>query len=122
MNSLPFDWQARRFVELHVSFFILEGLRLPVLSDADYDAIATAAARLSAVDKRFADFAAATGVECGPFSDAERRRLRIDIDARVSRAWKLTQEDLHVIFDDFTLDAVTPAYRSALMERLGELG
>ena len=26
MNSLPFDWQARRFVETNLNFFILEGL------------------------------------------------------------------------------------------------
>ena len=121
MNSLPFDWQARRFVELHVSFFILEGLRLPALSDLDYEAIAKAAARLSSVDERFADFAAATGVECDPLPEAEHRRLRVDIDARVARAWGLTLDDFHVIFEDFTLDAVTPAYRAALVERLAEL-
>src|SRR5205807_7663413 len=32
MNSLAFDWQARRFVETSLNFFILEGLRLPELS------------------------------------------------------------------------------------------
>ena len=115
MNSLPFDWQARRFVELHVSFFILEGLHVPALSDADYDAIAEAAARLSAVDDRFADFAAATGVECGPLAPAERQRLRVEIDARVARAWNLTADDMEVIFRDFTEDAVTPAYRAVVV-------
>lgn len=70
LNSLVFDWQARRFVETHVSYFILEGLRLPVLDDATYDAIAAAAARLSCPDERFADFASATGVEVGPLSSS----------------------------------------------------
>ena len=121
MNSLPFDWQARRFVELHVSFFILEGLRVPALSDTDYDAIAEAAARLSAVDDRFADFAAAVGVSCGPMDPAERQRLRVEIDARVARAWNLTVGDMEVIFRDFTEDAVTPAYRAAVVGRMGEL-
>ena len=78
--------------------------------------------RLSAVDERFADFAAANGVECGPLPEAERQRLRVDINARVARAWGLPLDDLRVIFEDFTLDAVTPAYRSALVERLEELG
>ncbi len=122
MNSLPFDWQARRFVEIHVSFFILEGLRVPTLSEVDYNAIAEAAACLSAVDDRFADFAAAVGVECGPLDSAERQRLRVEIDARVARAWNLTVGDMEVIFRDFTEDAVTPAYRAAVVERLGELG
>ncbi len=122
MNSLPFDWQARRFVEINVNFFILEGLRLPQLSGDDYRAIARAAARLSAVDERFAEFAKAVDVEHGPLDPAERQRLRIEIDVRVARAWALTVADLRVIFDDFTESAVTPAYRAALVERLTEFG
>ena len=121
MNSLPFDWQARRFVEIHVSFFILEGLRVPALSADDFNAISHAAARLSAVDDRFADFASATGVEYGPVSPTERTRLRVEIDARVARAWNLTTADLGVIYRDFTEDAVTPAYRAALVDRLEQL-
>ena len=121
MNSLPFDWQARRFIEIHANFFLLEGLYLPDLSDAEFEAISHAAARLSAVDDRFAEFAAATGVEYGPLTPTERTRLRVEIDARVARAWNLTTTDLQVIFRDFTEDAVTPAYRAALVERLEAL-
>lgn len=46
----------------------------------------------------------------------------MDIDARVARLWNLTVGDMEVIFRDFTKDAVTPAYRAAVVERLGELG
>ena len=45
MNSLPFDWQARRYVEINLNFFILEALTVPDLSDGDYAEIARAAAR-----------------------------------------------------------------------------
>lgn len=45
----------------------------------------------------------------------------MEIDARVARAWNLTAGDMEVIFRDFTEDAVTPAYRAALVGRLGEL-
>ena len=121
MNSLPFDWQARRFIEIHANFFLLEGLHLPDLGETDFRAISQAAARLSAVDDRFADFAAATGVDYGPLDPTDRSELRVDIDARVARAWKLTTADLDVIFRDFTEDAVTPAYRAALVERFREL-
>ena len=121
MNSLPFDWQARRFVEIHVNFFLLEGLHLPSLTDEDYTEIARAAARLSAVDARFADFARETEVACGPLSDAERTSLRVEIDARVARAWGLVQDDLQVIYDDFTFNALPPFYRSHLSRRLEEL-
>ena len=121
MNSLPFDWQARRFIEIHANFFLLEGLYLPHLENDDFRAISQAAARLSAVDDRFADFAAATGVTYGPLDTADRERLRVDIDARVARAWNLTTDDVDVMFGDFTEAAVTPAYRSALVDRLEQL-
>ena len=121
MNSLPFDWQARRFIELNVNFFLLEGFYVPSLTDDDYAKIARAAARLSAVDDRFADFARETGVECGPLFDPDRADLRLEIDARVARAWDLTPDDLQVIYQDFTPNALPPAYRSRLSERLTEL-
>ncbi len=47
MNSLVFDWQSRRFVETHLNFFVLEGLRLPDLDDDTFAALAATAARLS---------------------------------------------------------------------------
>ena len=96
-------------------------LYLPDLDDADFRAISQAAARLSAVDDRFADFAEATGVDYGPLDPADRSELRVDIDARVARAWNLTTGDLKVIFRDFTEDAVTPVYRAALVERFRDL-
>ena len=121
MNSLPFDWQARRFVEINLNYFILEGLRVPTLNDDTYDAIATAAARLSCPDERFADFAAATGVEVGPLEPDERDRLRAEIDARVARAWGLDAADLETIFADFTLAAVPEEYRERVRRRFAEL-
>ena len=121
MNSLPFDWQARRFVEIHANFFMLEAFTVPDLHDGAFTAVARASARLSAVNDRFADFAAAAGVEFGPLSESERQHLRVEIDARVAHAWQLTEDDLAVMFDDFTSDAVPQAHRDALQERLAEL-
>ena len=122
LNSAPFDWQARRFVELNLNFFVLEGLVVPDLDDNDFEAISEAAARLSAVDDRFADFARATGVECGPLEEDERRRLRAEIDARVARAWELDEDDLDLMFTDFTEAAVPREYRDLARARLRELG
>jgi hypothetical protein len=121
MNSLPFDWQARRFVEINLNFFILEGLVVPHLDDGDLAAVAASAARLSCADERFAELAGAVGVEVGPLPGDERERLRVEIDARVARAWSLTAEDLDVLLADFTLDAVPPGYRRRLAARLAEL-
>ncbi|MGH9130900.1 MAG: hypothetical protein ACRDWV_04355, partial [Acidimicrobiales bacterium] len=107
--------------ELHANFFILEGLVVPDLSDEDYQAVARAAARLSCVDERFADFARSTGVDCGPLAEDQSEELRVEIDARVARAWELDPADLEVMFADFTLDAVPLAYRRALGEGLEAL-
>lgn len=122
MNSLPFDWQARRFVESHVSFFLLEGLRLPSLPDGDLEEVALAAARLSCPDERFADFAAALGIAARPLPGEERERLRVEIDARCCRAWGLDGGDLDVVLADFSPAAVPAGYRRRLASRLAELG
>lgn len=122
MNSLPFDWQARRYVEINLNFFILEALKIPDLDEENYTHIARAAARLSAVDNRFAAFAAAVGVEPGRLPRAERQSLRVEIDARVARAWQLTDADLETMFMDFTYDAVPSGYRAQVIDRLRELG
>jgi Eco57I restriction-modification methylase len=121
MNSLPLDWQARRFVENHVNFFILEGLLVPALDDRTHDQIGRAAARLSCPDERFADFAAATGVEVGPLTPEERNELRAEIDALVARAYGLDEADLETIFADFTRDAVPETYRDRVRNRFREL-
>jgi len=121
MNSLPFDWQARRFVETNVNFFILEGLRLPELSDETYDRLAELAGRLSCVDDRYADFAASLGVEHGPLAPEERERMRVEIDALAATAWRLTADELELVLSDFTLDAVPEAYRERLRAHHAEL-
>ena len=107
MNSLVFDWQARRFVETSLNFFILEGLRLPELSPSTFDQIAHAAARLSCTDERFIDFAGAAGVECGPIDSDARTGLRVEIDACVAHSWGLTVDELDLVFEDFTAAAVS---------------
>ena len=60
---------------------MLEGMTVPDLDDETFAALWSAAARLSCPDERFADFAAATGVDVGPLDDEERTRLRAEIDA-----------------------------------------
>jgi hypothetical protein len=121
MNSLVFDWQARRFVEANVNFFILEGLRLPPLDDDAYKALAHAGGRLSCPDERFAKFAAATGVEPGPLDDDDRTGLRVDIDAWAAHAYGLDADDLELVTSDFTEHAVSSEYREAVQTRLAEL-
>ena len=60
-------------------------------------------------------------MEVGPLDPSERQRLLVEIDARVAHAWNLTPDDLAVMFDDFTIDAVSEGYRTDLSARLVEL-
>ncbi len=116
MDSLAFDWLARRYVELHLNFYVLNMLCFPPPENTPWQRIGSLAARLSCVDERFAGFAAEAGVECGPLTDAERNDKRAEIDALVARAYGLTGDELRFIFTDFTENAVTPAYREKVLE------
>jgi len=119
-NSVPFDWQARRFVETHANFFILNMLCFPPPEETPWEEIGRLAARLSCVDDRFAEFARQAGVDCGPLKE-DRFDLQIEIDALVSHAYGLDEADLYTIFKDFTENAVPPAYRERLVTRFREV-
>ena len=117
MNSLPFDWTARRYVETNLNYFILNMLTFPPQGNTPWQRIAELAARLSCVDRRFAEFAAEAGVECGPLTDGQRNDMRAEIDALVACAYGLTVDELRFIFTDFTENAVSPAYRRQVLEK-----
>ena len=121
MNSLPFDWQARRFLETHLSYFILELLAVPPMSDNAYDELVTLGARLSCPDERFAEVAEACGIQPGHLADEERMALRARVDALIARAYGLNPHDLAVLFADFTLDAVSQAHRDLIRHEMEQL-
>ena len=96
LNSLSFDWLARRYVESHLTYFILNSLRFPDWDNTDWQRIGELAARLSCVDDRFADFAAEAGVEYGPLTDAQRDDMRAEIDALVAHGYGLDIDELQI--------------------------
>jgi len=121
MNSLPFDWQARRFVESHVSYFILELLTVPTFADRAYEELVQLGARLSCPDQRFAEVAEACGVTVGPLTAEERIAMRARVDALVAVAYGLTSDDIEIVLQDFTLDAVGEEHRAALRREMAAL-
>ena len=72
------------------------------------------------MDDRFSEFAKDASVECGPLTDAENADMRAEIDALVAHAYDLTADELRFMFTDFTENAVSPAYRSLVMEKFEE--
>jgi hypothetical protein len=121
MNSLPFDWQARRFVENHLNYFVLELLTVPSLTDAVYDELVALGARLSCPDERFVEVAEACGTQVGELDEAERLARRARVDALVGHAYGLDLADIDVVLADFTRDAVPLAHREALREELASV-
>ena len=117
LNSVPFDWLVRRYVELHVNFHILDILCFPAWESVLWQRIGALAARLSCVDDRYAEFAAEAGVECGPLDDDERDDMQTEIDTLVARAYGLTEGDMRFILDDFTENAIDPAYRELVLSK-----
>ena len=121
MNSIPFDWESRRYIEINYNYFILNMLCFPPPDNTPWERIGALAARLSCVDLRFADFAAEAGVECGPLTEAEHWDMRAEIDALVARAYGLSEDELRFIFTDFTDNAVSPAYRTQVLAKFERL-
>ena len=121
LNSIPFDWLARRYVESHLKYFIINSLTFPPPDDTPWEQISSLAARLSCVDDRFADFASEAEVECGPLTEAERDDMRAEIDALVARAYGLTADELGFVFTDFTEKAVSTVYRERVLDKLESL-
>ena len=117
MNSSPFDWLARRYMELHLNFYVLNMLAFPSPDDMPWERVGRLGARLSCVDERFADFAADAGVGCGELTPTQRSDMRAEIDAVVARAYDLTADELGFIFTDFTENAVPQIYRDLVLEK-----
>ena len=120
MSSIPFDWVARRLVEINLSFFVLDSLPVPLPpSNSPHKAeLQTLAARLAAVDDRYADWAKQAGVTVGSVkSEDEKQDIIHRIDALVAYLYGLDENDLQTIFEtfhkreDYGLNAVLTHFR-----------
>ena len=104
MSSIPFDWVARRIVGTNFGYFILNSLPVPLPPpDSPHKAkLQILAARLAAVDDRYADWAKQAGVTVGSVkSEDEKQDIIHRIDALVARLYGLDETDLQVIFTTF---------------------
>ena len=103
MSSIPFDWYARRFVETHLNYHVLYPLPVPRPAPEDplRQDLVFASGRLAAIDDRYADWADAVGVECGPLDKEERERLIHQVDALSARLYGLNRELLEHLYATF---------------------
>jgi len=102
--SMPCDWQARRTVELHMTFEQIGLLTIPDLGPRDRirARVVEIAGRLAAVDDRFSEWAAEVGVPVGSATDpAIKQDLIHELDACVAHLYGLDEHDLAVIYETF---------------------
>jgi hypothetical protein len=86
MSSMVGDWWMRRFVEGHVDEEAFNCFRVPSVDSEGKHAkrVTALAGRLAAVDRRFASWAKAVGVEYGPLQDGEKQDMIAELDAVVA--------------------------------------
>lgn len=103
MSSLPFDWYARRYVELHLKYYLLNAFPVPEFTPSKrFHRIAHLAGLLAAVDQRFNSWASAVGVPVGALTDADSRLDAVsELDALAALAYGLRRADLQLVFETF---------------------
>jgi hypothetical protein len=104
MSSLPFDWYARRWVELTMSFELLNNLPVPVYHPGSdlVKRMVEVAGRLAAFDRRYEVWADAVGV---PFasvsSEAEKEDFVAEVDALAFLLFGLDESEIQHVFETF---------------------
>ncbi len=106
--SMPCDWQARRTVELHMTFEQLNQLAIPDPGEGDpvRDRVTELAVCLAARDERFdawaaeVDVSAAARAEIAAGGGAQERAL-CELDACVAHLYGLDPDDIAVVYDTF---------------------
>lgn len=123
LSSLPLDWYARRYVEISMNLHIFNGLPIPVFDPLSGlgKRVVEIAGRLTAVDDRYAGWAAVVGVPVGSVKErVEKDDLISELDALVSLLYGLTEDQVEHVFATFhrgwsyepRLDAVLNHYRA----------
>jgi hypothetical protein len=122
LSSIPFDWAARRWVELNFNFYLMNPLPIPVASPTPpAKRVTQIAGRLAAVDARFAEWASEVGVPSNSVrTQAEKSDLIAELDALVSLLYGLSEDQVEHVFATFhrgwdygtRLEAVLEHYRT----------
>jgi hypothetical protein len=123
LSSIPFDWGARRIVESHLDFHVLDGFTFPNLdrSSRIRREVQRISARLAAVDGRYANWADHNNVEVGPVDRNEGRELEARLDAAVSHAYGLDSDDIRVMFETFHVGWDFTSRLAAVLDHVEEL-
>ena len=117
LSSISLDWWARRFVGLHLNFFILNSFPIPLYSKNCNlcKRLVEITGKLSCVDDRFTDWAEKIELKITKVSQTERDELMYELDGIVAKLYGLTEDQLKHIFDTYRLNW---DYKSSLKKTL----
>ena len=103
LSSIPLDWYARRFVEIHLNFFILNPFPIPRPERDNYlwQRVVQISGRLASTDARFKKWSQEVEVEYGPLESKKKYEMICELDALVSHLYGLNEEQLVHIFETF---------------------
>ena len=103
LTSIPLDWYARCCVETHVNFFIFNPFPIPrpERSNPLWKRVVELSGRLACPDDRFADWAAAVGVDYGLLEPDDKNDKIHELDAVVAHLYGLSEPQLVHIFETF---------------------
>ena len=105
LSSMALDWQARRTVELHMTFAQIAQLSIPDAGPVDPTRVRVVqiSAWLASCDRRLADWArsACPTMPPDPPRYTQRADLLAELDACVAYLYGFDECDLRVIFDTF---------------------
>lgn len=103
MSSIPFDWYARRFVEEHLNYHLINAFPIPRPGKNTKlrNRVVQLSGRLAAKNDKFKDWAFAIGVDYGTLSETKKQKYIYELDALVALLYNLSKFDLKVIFETF---------------------
>lgn len=102
MQSIPFDWYARRFIEMNFTFELLAQFPIPRAVGVLQDRLVQLSGCLAAVDERYAHWADQIGVPIGSVKTQEQKNDFIfEIDALVCILYSLSENQVEHIFETF---------------------
>jgi len=103
LNSIPFDWNARLFVQANMNYHILNSLRVPRVSTESElrKQLVELAGRVAAQNEQYSEWANNVGVDYGPLDKDKELEMIYEIDALVSHLYTLSQDQVRTIFETF---------------------
>jgi hypothetical protein len=103
LSSIPLDWYARRFIELHANFYLVNPFPVPRPKEDCIlrKKVIELAGRLACPDERFKEWAKAVGVDYGPLDAETKQDMIHELDAVVAHVYGLKNSQLTHIFETF---------------------